>query len=303
MNLRPRPAPEGVIVPDYALPDALCVPFSDFTIRETLETLAREAARHVGVILICRDPVAAQAFVARQEAPGHFGIVTGAFDTPWLRDHAPLAVRSQDGLRHIRPARFNSGRVFDAGLFGTVFPKAEQVTPVFVAGGNVVAGPEGLAVSTDAMLRENGLDSPDGLAETARLLGIRDWLILPGFDDDLSRHADCTLRFLSPSLAALCRRRDTAQAAEVSQRIVEALQGRGLEVLELDAAAGPSGFDSPLNWVQLGDVLLMPDFGDGQTARRMARLEERGFSCVPIPCGTAGLGGGLHCLTASVFAG
>ena len=295
------------MVPDYALPDAVCVPFGAFTIRGALETLAARLSERAGVILICDDPDTAQDFVAGQAHPEHFGLILGAFDTPWLRDHAPVALRVGDGLRHVRPLRYRTRRERDAQLFGTIFPKAGCATPQNVAGGNLVAGPDGLVISTVGVLEENALDDPAALQDTGRALGIRDWLIVPAFPDDLSRHSDCMVRFLAPDLVALCRRLDNADAVAASAEVKAAIRALrpDIRILDLPTEAGEAGFDSPVNWIQLDDCLLVPDFGarDRLADRRRALLEAQGFDVVPIPCPTTGLGGALHCLTASVFAG
>nr|WP_274705558.1 agmatine deiminase family protein [Salipiger pentaromativorans] len=301
-----RPRPDGVILPDYAFPDAICVPWSDFTIRATLEALAGEISRQAGVVLICRDPDAARRFVAGQARPEHFGIVTGGFDSPWLRDHAPVALRAEGRLRYVRPLRHGTPRENDGRLFETVFPAAERITPLNLAAGNLVTGSGGLAVSTDGILEENGLEDPGPLLPMARMLGIHDWLIVPGFPDDLSRHSDCMLRFLGPDLAAICLRDDDPEARRASDACRDGLRKLRPEIrlLDLPAAAGPGGFNSPLNWIQLGQTLLLPDFGveDPLARTRTARLRAAGFDGLSIPCATSGLGGALHCLTASVFA-
>lgn len=295
------------IVPDYQVPDALCVPLWAFDIRPTLEALAAAAAAHVGVILITPSREDAEAFIAAQPEPGHFGVVLGAYDSPWLRDHAPIAVREAGALHQIRPALPDTGRPNDPALFATILPGAQEVTPHLLAGGNLVAGPGGLAVSTDNVLTENGLDDAAALGPMARQLGIRDWLIVPRFADDISGHTDLMLRFLSPELCALCTRPDAPEAGRTIAALREALAALrpGLGFLELPAVAGAAGFNSPLNWVQFGRTLLVPEFGaDDPFARaRRERLRAAGFDPVAIPTGTGGLGGALHCLTASIHAG
>lgn len=295
------------ILPDWALPDALCVPLWAFDIRATLEALGTAAADHVGVILITRDPGLAESFVAAQEVPDHFGIVIGGYDSPWLRDHAPIAVREGDGIVQVRPAMPETGRPNDTDLFATIMPQAREVTPLRLAGGNLIVGLGGLAVSTDNVLAENGCETVDDLAPMARQLGIRDWVIVPRFADDISGHSDLMLRFLGPDLCALCARKDDAVAAEITADLRETLIALrpGLRFVSLPAVAVGESFDSPLNWVQLGDHLLVPDFGvdDPFAEDRAERLRQHGLHTVSIPTETGRLGGALHCLTASVFAG
>ncbi|BBU56755.1 hypothetical protein KU6B_30200 [Mameliella alba] len=293
------------LVPDYALPDALCVPYWRFDVREALEAVARTAARQCGVILITPDPASAREFIATTEHSDHFGIVSGAFDSPWLRDHAPIAVAEGDGICLVRPARPEGDRKRDHALFETVLPGVQEVTCHIVAGGNLVGGPEGKGFSTTDVLRENGLEDPEVLVETLRQLGLDHWQFLTPFPDDISAHADCMLRFLGPGLCAICARDDTPEAREVSAEMRARLAETcpQVSILPLPCVA-TDGFNCPLNWVQLDRCLLVPEFdqADPLAKTRADLLREAGFDPVPIPAMTEGLGGALHCLTASIFA-
>lgn len=292
------------LVPDYAVPDALCVPFWGFDVRDTLESVARAAARHCGVILITPDPAGARAFVETTDHPGHFGIVAGAFDSPWLRDHAPISVACGDRMHLVRPTRPEGTRKHDLALFETILPGARDVTGHHVAGGNLVGGPRGLGFSTTDVLLENGLTEAAPLMETGRQLGLEHWQFLTPFPDDISAHADCMLRFLGPDLCAICERDDTPEAREVSTemraRLTELCPEIG--ILPLPCAAADV-FNSPMNWIQLGRCLLLPVFDqpDPLAAAREQALREAGFDPVAIPAMTEGLGGALHCLTATIF--
>lgn len=294
------------IVEDYALPDALCVPVWRFDIRDTLERIAHAASSHLGVIVIGPDPEILQDCIARAPRPDHCAMVTGAFDSPWLRDHAPIAVRASEIIEFVRPRRGADHRRNDTVLFETIFRTRGSYTDHVLASGNVIAGPDGLAVSTTAVLADNGLSDPGPLSRDAARLGIRDWVFVPPFPDDISRHSDCMLRFLAPDLCAVLMRLDSAGASDVSYEMVERMKALrpDIKILPLTPIASGGAFDSPINWIQIGRHLLVPDFGlgVGLTGKAAQLLTRHGFEIVPIAAGTSRMGGALRCLTASVFA-
>lgn len=294
------------LVPDYARPDALCVPFWRFRIEATLRQVARRAARHVGVILIGPDRDLAESFIAQEPLGQRMVFVPGGFDTPWLRDHAPLAVEGPDGLRLFRPRRPETSRQHDAQLFAQILAAPSTETPIHIAGGNIVAGAHGLAVSTYDLVGENETDNAAIMAPVAEAFGVRHWILTPKFDDDISGHTDSMVRFLSPDLCAVCTRPDRPDLAGQIDTLVAELQeaAPGMEVLRIPAGTSGGVFCSSLNWIQLGRTVLVPHFpGDTAPGRAVAAaLRAKSYRVVLIPCPTTELGGALHCLTASVFA-
>ena len=68
-----------LIVPDYRRPRALLVPHYHSTIGGLLEAIATHAARHVGVILLSQDARRSEDFVAAQDDPERFRIVTAPY--------------------------------------------------------------------------------------------------------------------------------------------------------------------------------------------------------------------------------
>ena len=197
MLLAFRQVASAHLIADHCLPDALCIPFWKFQIEPTLRQLARRAARHVGVILIGPERDLAEDFIADEPLGERMQFVPAAFDTPWLRDHAPVAVRNDRGLELYRPQRPGEERAHDQKLFETILAVESAVTPVALAGGNLVAGPDGVAVSTYDMIGENRTDDANILTPVAQAFGISRWILTPKFDDDISGHTDSMVRFLS----------------------------------------------------------------------------------------------------------
>jgi hypothetical protein len=145
------------IAPDYARPAALMVPHYRSTIQNFLEAIAAAAAEHVGVILLASDPAETQQFVSRQRRPERFSIVAGSYDTPWIRDRAPIPLRRRGSVEWVRPRLPKSGRSADDELFEVISARQSRPAPLLLAHGNLVAGPRGVALSSTRVLSENGL--------------------------------------------------------------------------------------------------------------------------------------------------
>ncbi|MCG6904888.1 MAG: agmatine deiminase family protein [Rhodobacter sp.] len=297
--------PVRLVVPDYAPPSALAVPLFHFDTRATLEALARAAAYHVGVILIGPDGPALRDFADKTETPGHFAVLTAEIDSPWLRDHAPVAVVENRRALQVLPRHERADRPRDTALFSNLMSIPTERTELHLAAGNTVRGPNGLAISTLRVLSDNGLDTDQGLRTTGVQMGIHRWLLVPAYDDDLSAHTDCMVRFLSPHLCAMVRRTDRPDTQTPADALAAAIADAcpGIRILDIPARAFGESFDSPVNWVQLGRTILLPDYGapDPNHAPTAGILAAEGFAVVPVASGTSGLGGGLHCLSASIY--
>ena len=294
------------IVPDYELPSAMAVALHTFDTQRTLETLAVEMAHHVGVLLIGPDGPDLHAFANGQPVPERFAVVTAEYESPWLRDHGPIAVRSMDGVHQILPRLNHVKRPKDVVLFESLMATPCEQTSLFLHAGNLVRGPNGIAISTNDLLGLNGLTDMAQLDPSARQLGVNHWVVVDAFSDDASKHTDCMVRFLSPTLCAVVRRSDNAKACQTIDFLMGELQQLipDLRFLEIQAKATGAHFDSPVNWVQLGQTILLPRFGadDPNCQGAADSVAAEGYVPVFIDCATKGLGGGLHCLTASIYA-
>jgi agmatine/peptidylarginine deiminase len=295
-----------MIVPDYVPPSALMVPYYPSDLLPLFEDLASEASRHIGVILLAQLPAAAQAFVELQPDPERFSIVAAEHDSPWIRDRSPIAIRAREGVRWVLPRLPETDRKRDDELFDLLVAREREPSPIRVAGGNLVAGPRGIAVSSAAVLVENGC-SAEQLKRHAAHLGIRRWILFPPFTDETSGHADIHVRFLRQNLVAVAWNPDNRADQHVS-RGLESMLRRTLpraRILRLPVRAEGERYASPLNWVQLGRRLLVPVFTltPAEDRRLLCRdLEAEGFRVTFIESSSAlDLGGSLHCLTASVF--
>jgi agmatine/peptidylarginine deiminase len=298
-----------VLVTDYRRPAALLVPFlpgSD-PFDEPLRMLAEIASRHVGVLLLARERKSAEEFVRATGRNARFRILTAPFDTPWVRDCAPLAVARRGGFDWIFPkVTLPPDRTFDASLFAALTRRTVGTAPVFAAQGNLVAGPRGIALSSRTVLIENDIGPDFDFRPAKRALGIRRWLFFPTFTRELTGHADVYARFLSPRLLAVAESRSEKDDQRIASLIESAVRRElpDVKTIRLPLRSDGDAYASPVNWVQLGRRLLIPRY-PLTTRRDVSTIAERlgraGFVTEFIPCDTLSQGGALHCLSASIY--
>ena len=299
---------ERSIVPDYTLPDALMVPHGGGRSDDVLTRCAVMAAEHIGVILLSDDPLASRAFIDRQRYPHRFTIVSAELDTPWIRDRAPFAVSTASEYEWVLPKVPGDDRPMDSALFENISAQSLRVCPRFLSGGNLVAGPNGLALSTTQVLVENDCDNARALRDAGHALGIRRWLFFPPFREELSGHADVHVRFLASDLFAvswsMSREEDRRVAAEIEKVLGEVLPAA--RSLRIPMRSDGPRYASPVNWVQIDRDLLVPRFDmtpDEDCDSIRATLEGVGFRVHFVHSPTEQFGGSLHCLTASIYSG
>ncbi|MEN8151015.1 MAG: agmatine deiminase family protein [Planctomycetota bacterium] len=298
-----------MIVTDYRRPAALLVPFLPGyePFDQPLRKLAERASRHNGVLLLARERKPAEEFVAGTGRPSSFRIRTAPFDTPWVRDCAPLAVARRGGFDWVFPkVTLPPDRTFDASLFAALTRRRVSTSPIFAAQGNVVAGPRGLVLSSRTVLLENDAGPDFDFRPAKRALGIRRWLFFPTFERELTGHADVYVRFLSPRLIAVAESRSDAGDRRIAGRIERAVRRElpGVATIRLPLRSEDEAYASPVNWVQIGHRLFVPRY-PLTTARDVRTIGDRlgraGYEVEFIPCDTLAQGGALHCLSASIY--
>jgi len=282
------------------------VPHYRSTILTVLEAIAAFAARVIGVVLLTNDREFTEAFVATQPHPERFSIVTAPFDSPWLRDRSPVAIR-KNGAYHWAVTRLNPmNRPLDEVLFSRISRRSLGTVPIVLAHGNIVAGPRGVVLTTDRILAENPHVEIASLRTAGRKLGIRRWIIVKSFAGEMTGHTDVYARFLVPGLLAVAWSETLAEdrdvAADLETRVGHALPG--IEILRLPMRSEGRHYASPLNWVQIGRTLLVPRYAltpPDDTERIARSLRGAGFKSEFIDSPTEEFGGSLHCLTASIY--
>lgn len=296
-----------MLIPDYVAIDALLVPHLHVDVRPVLESIAQAACTDTGVILVSDDPVSSARFVQTCPVPEHLSVVAASPDTAWIRDLSPFPVVRDRRLYWLQPKPHAPDRERDAALFQTITRMPMEPVRYLMPRGNVVAGPRGLMLSTTRFFSDNELESSANLDDLKQQLGVSSILFFSPLPMDSIAHADCYARFLSPTCLALARVSDQPGFQETMNQLADAVAARvpDLKVLWMPVRAGEDTIASPLNWIQLGTRLLVPDVPElpaSEKAELARSLGEAGFQVTWLPTPDIQAGGSLHCLTASIFA-
>jgi len=295
-----------LLVADYELPDAIMVPHYRCDITSLLENIASSIAKSCGVILLSQEPSFSQVFVQTQQHPQHFSIITANLDTPWIRDRSPIAIRSAKGISWCNPAVEDMGRPLDDDLFQKISQKPLISSPLnYLAQGNLVAACDGLAFSTSVMLTKNQLSRAQIELFKADL-GIECWLIFTGFSKEITGHADVHLRVLKPNLIAVAWNLSVKADRKIMQRLINKIQQLRpqIKIIKIPIRSFGKRYASLVNWIQIGQRLLIPHFDLTQQQDMIETTEiltQQGFICETIYSPTLEMAGSLHCLTASIF--
>ena len=296
-----------MLIPDYIHPDALLVPHLHVAVRPILECIAAAACSETGVILISDDPVSSVRFAQSCPVPNHLTVVAACPDTPWIRDLSPFPLIRDNSLHWLQPEPHLPDRERDAALFQTITRLPMEAVRYQMPRGNVVAGPCGLILSTTRFFADNNLDPSSDIDTLKQQMGVTSMMFFPALPMDSIAHADCYARFLSPTCLALARIPDQPRFQATMTQLGDVLSSRlpGLSVLWVPVKAGADTIASPLNWIQIGPRLLVPDVPElsvQERAELKQDLTRQGFHVSWIPAPDIELGGSLHCLTASFFA-
>ena len=282
------------------------VPHYDCSILPLLEEMATKISAYCGVILLSGSPLLSEAFVAKQKHPVHFQIVTAAFDSPWLRDRSPFAVAIDTGVDWFVPDCPEMDRPHDDALFAKILAKSSQSLPIKpLSQGNIVVADRGWVFATSDILLESGLGR-NALDQHNGVLGISRWFVFEGFSQEKTGHADVHIRVLSSRLIAVAWNLSSAEDRSKIKKLIQMIRTYDSEmtILKIPIRSKGSHYASLLNWIQLGDELLLPRYTltpqkDIHSATKL--LEDHGYNVQFIHSPTLEEGGSLHCLSASVF--
>ena len=131
-------------------------------------------------------------------------------------------------------------------------------------------------------------------------------MLVPSMAKEVTGHIDTMVRFLSPTLAAVAYDNANAEDRDIISLCTEILKRQvpDLSILHFPMIETQSGYASPVNWVQLGNQVLVPHFPEASNPQMDSiaqKLQDAGFIPHLIPSPTSATGGSLHCLTASIF--
>lgn len=300
------PAVAGTIIPDYQVPSAIMVPHYHSDITPLLEEIATKVTDYCGVILLSNDQAFTQTFIRTQKNPSHFSVVTARFDTPWIRDRSPIAIKAPSGIRWSIPRADMDNRHNDNRLFARICATPRDQSPVsFLPQGNIVAGAKGLALVSQDVLQDNDLTLAD-LDTYSQTLGIKHWLIFRNFKREQTGHADVHVRVLRPRLIAIAWNLSLKRDRETATQLINKIQkyDARIRVIKIPIRSKGERYASLVNWLQIGNRLLVPRYPiteavDIEETRNL--LQKYGFRVEFIYSPTLEYSGSLHCLTASIF--
>lgn len=296
----------GTIVPDYRFPGAVMVPHYPCEITPLLEEIATQVARGCGVILLSNNKAFSQAFISVQKYPENFTLVTAPFDTPWIRDRSPVAIKVPGRMRWCIPRAEIAIRKNDNRLFARICAKPQESSPIdFLPQGNMVAGANGLVFVSRDVLKDNNLGLVD-LDRYAKPLGVRRWLVFPGFRRERTGHADIHVRVLKPRLIAVSWNLSSKADRQAASQLIKQIKryNAGITTIKIPIRSKGDQYASLINWIQLGKRLLVPRYPVTEAAdikQTTKLLNQHGFSVTYIYSPTLNYSGSLHCLTASIY--
>lgn len=296
----------GTIIPDYQVPDAIMVPHYQSDITPLLEEIATRVSKYCGVILLSNDQAFTQAFIRTKNNPAHFSVVTARFDSPWIRDRSPIAIKTARGIRWSIPRSDTTDRPNDNRLFARICSTPRDRSPVsFLPQGNIVTGARGLALVSQDVLQDNDLCLTD-LDSYSQPLGIKHWLIFRNFTREQTGHADVHVRVLRPRLIAVAWNLSLKRDRETTTKLIKKIQhfDRGIRVVKIPIRSKGKQYASLVNWLQIGKRLLVPRYPITEAAdieETQNLLQKNGFKVEFIYSPTLEYSGSLHCLTASIF--
>ena len=310
----PRPLTR-VLRGDFEPPDTLVVAYEEDWV-DSLQQIIQAAAGQTRVLLLTAPSEARTRAFQRLTTAPHVDVLTGDFDSPWVRDYGPLQTYElaagplwlDFGYVSNRPEDDRAPDVLAAHLHSRVENAGFELD-----GGAVISNGQGLCALTRASLFEAGFADPaaDGFEVFLGSLGCHATTILPEIPGEPTGHADVVAQFLASDLAMVAWL-DPGTNTELSlalDRVAEDLEttaqqaGYPLQIVRIPIQTSGDTFFSYVNATRLRTRLLVPRFNElPQEVERAAytslatALPE--VSIVPIDADLmVRLGGAVHCIT------
>lgn len=314
-------APKRTLVGDWEPPQALLLVYSDGWPEALLPMLETVSAR-MPVVMLVEDgvsPEEAAAAVDGWDLPHRERILpTGlVVDSVWARDYAPLQTWDEKGRLVWLDAPYDDERPSDDGIPEYLAKRTRRtLEPILysIDGGSVASSGDQLCVSTIEYFDRNEIDWRDEMETLPimRQLGCATMVLVRALVDEETKHVDAFLQFVSPGVVVISsydpRRfpEDAARTDAAAVAVASAAEkmGKSLEIVRVPAPS-PEGRDYPsyVNFLQLGDVALVPSYGTAPRQLQEAAMRALAFAMpdvalVPIPSDApVSYGGAVHCLT------
>ncbi len=323
-TVQPNLPPERVrTMAEWEEVEALVVSWRSYP--AILTEVVRHAVRECSVYIIANDPLAVRIQLLSAGVPlDAVSFVPAAFNTVWMRDYGPWTVYQDDvGIRGISDYRYNRLHRTDDDL--VPYEIADYLSlPLFNAdetpyqwihtGGNFLPDGQGIAYSSDLVLRENSGKTGLEISRWADVFfGIHDYRIVNRLLYDTIHHLDMHLRLLDEETIAVGTYPEGVADGPWIEDNIRHLQhhyrtqsGNPYRILRLqmppqNGQYPPVGdYRTYTNSVFINGTILVPTYETqyDTTALRLYRDYYPGYNVVGINCNDMiSALGALHCIT------
>jgi len=300
---------------DFEPPDTLVVAYAEEW-TSSLEQIIAGAAGQARVLVLAAGAQARTPAFRHMTRASHVDVLTGAFDSPWVRDYGPLQTFEfatgplwlDFGYAWNRPEDDRVPDVLSARL------QARVENPGFeLDGGGVISNGQGLCALTQTSLLDAGF--PEGASDELEVflgsLGCHASAVLPTIPGEPTGHADVVAQFLATDLVMVAwldpnthpELSEALDAVAVRLQTTAELADYPLQVIRIPIHASGDTFFSYVNATRLRSRLLVPRFNElpeglERTAYSLLAAALPGVSLVPIDADVmVRLGGAVHCVT------
>ncbi len=300
---------------DFEAPETLLVAYEAEWV-DSVRQLIVAAAGQARVLLLTTVDEAQTAALRQLATARHVDLLTGDFDSPWVRDYGPLQTHElaagplwlDFGYTWHRPQDDQLPSVLSSRL------QARLENPGFdLDGGAVISNGQGLCALTRTSLLDAGFANPasDELEVFLAGLGCHATAVLPAVPGEPTGHVDVVAQFLATDLAMVARMDpstdpDLARALDgVADHLAATAEVADYPLQIVRVPLGTSGdtFFSYVNATRLEGRLLVPRFNelpDALEHEAHAALARAlpDVSIVPIDADVmVRRGGAIHCVT------
>lgn len=322
------------LVPEWTVPDRLMMVWPEYAatarpkgdlqqMRAEWVRIAQRVAHHVplNVLVSARS---SRLLTDDLKNPRIELITTPEKPDIWIRDWGPVRATTSAGQAALVFARYMPSYHDDKSVSSYerklqknpagVFPPVPFATiPLIWDLGNVAYNGRGDIIVTDQLLKDNKITEQRLREILSESLDFERLLIMPVEPGDVTGHTDGFLRFIDDSTIAVGEYPTREPASDAFyEEVIRILQEHQFSVVRVpcdDPVSEmrdevPSAYGNRLNWIRIGDLVLMPGYGTAGDAQSRKVLETVGLRVEIVPredlTEISHHGGILHCITCEV---